>query len=318
MERQSENEFRPASVAETPTGLTAPRAICGFWRRIIALGIDQLLLVAFGHALGLFFFAPFSHLGAWGRLVGFTVGALYFGPLNSTFGGGKTIGKRLANIKVVGQDGMPISLSRSVLRYSLLFTPLFLNGIEIPVTSRLTFVFFVTLLTGTSVATIYLYCCNRRTRQSLHDLVAGSYVVDDDSQGAVPVSAIWRGHLILAAISSIVVAIAFTAPVFTIPTYAQALALNRALQQLENVQTATVRFGNDVGKDPAAKIIVVDVVLQERPENFDKIAAAIATTISKNYVDADSASVDVRLRYGYSIGFGNKWYGFRRQFSIKR
>ena len=70
--------------AETPE----PRVICGFWRRILALAIDVLFLALMGHVLGIFFFNFLVQLGGLGLLVGFTIGLLYFGILNSAIGKG--------------------------------------------------------------------------------------------------------------------------------------------------------------------------------------------------------------------------------------
>jgi len=53
---------------------------------------------------------------------------------------------------------------------------------------------------GFSISTVYLYVFNRRTRQSLHDLVAGSIVVKA-AEPARKVSVVtWRGHYVATAI----------------------------------------------------------------------------------------------------------------------
>ena len=52
--------------------------ISGFWRRIGALIIDTLILGIAGIVLGLFLESTFVLIGAWGRLVGFSIALIYF------------------------------------------------------------------------------------------------------------------------------------------------------------------------------------------------------------------------------------------------
>jgi uncharacterized RDD family membrane protein YckC len=102
------------------------RAICGFWSRLLAIGLDCVTLVVAGYALGLLFGDQFAQMGRWGRLVGFGIALVYFGVLNSCVGGGKTLGKRLMGIRVVGEDGRCISTPRSLVRSAILSSIYFL------------------------------------------------------------------------------------------------------------------------------------------------------------------------------------------------
>lgn len=97
--------------------------ISGFWRRFGALFIDTLILGVAGLVLGLFLESFFVQLGGWGRLVGFSIALIYFGVMNSSISGGQTIGKKSLKIRVVDSNNSPISLEKSVLRYSILAIP---------------------------------------------------------------------------------------------------------------------------------------------------------------------------------------------------
>ena len=84
---------------------------------MIALAVDSILLCVVGYALALVFGDQFAqmgnHMDTWGHLVGFAVVLIYFGVLNSHIGKGKTLGKRLMRIRVVGENGRYLTLSRS-------------------------------------------------------------------------------------------------------------------------------------------------------------------------------------------------------------
>ena len=49
------------------------RVISGFWRRLLALILDAVVLGLVGSILGLFLFDFLSQLGGWGRLFGFCI-----------------------------------------------------------------------------------------------------------------------------------------------------------------------------------------------------------------------------------------------------
>jgi uncharacterized RDD family membrane protein YckC len=183
---------------------TAPDAvIAGFWRRLAALWIDALVLSVPATLAGLAAFRWASSLGQAGRLIGFGVALLYFGLLNSSLGGGRTIGKRLFGIRVIDRAGGALSPMRSGLRFLIIALPFFLNGLWFNVNPDepkwpiyLAGTVLALVVFGGSGAIIYLFVFNRPTRQSLHDLVVGSFVVRDPP-GRVLVSTA-SGHLIVA------------------------------------------------------------------------------------------------------------------------
>jgi len=60
------------------------RNICGFWRRVIALLVDLIILWLFGTMIGLIAFDFLSKFGMLGRVLGFVVALLYLGFGNSS------------------------------------------------------------------------------------------------------------------------------------------------------------------------------------------------------------------------------------------
>ena len=173
------------------------------WRRILAFVIDALVLGLVGFVIGLPLFETFSSLGPWGPLVGFCLAFPYFAILNSSIGNGQTLGKRLMRIKVIDRNGNTIPFWKSVIRYGVFAVPYFLDEVMLP-TTRTPWV--VSILVSVAVfgvggVSLYLVVFNRRTRQGVHDLAAGSYVADADKEGALRIEPSWRFHwLILGAL----------------------------------------------------------------------------------------------------------------------
>src|SRR4051812_37143947 len=173
-----ESEIPPALPPDS-TGPAHQAQIAGFWRRVGAAFIDYIIIAACGVVLGLLFSEQFMRMGGWGRLIGAAVAAVYFVPLNSRIGGGNTIGKRALGVRVVNANGRTISVSRSLVRFCVLALPFFLNGVAVP--GQSVFSWWM-ILSGVAVfglgpAILYLIAFNGPTRQSVHDLIVGSYVV---------------------------------------------------------------------------------------------------------------------------------------------
>jgi uncharacterized RDD family membrane protein YckC len=193
----------PPLNAQSPP-VVEPAPIAAFWRRLAALLIDLVIL---GVPALLFGFAVFRWAVTWGyagRLVGFVATLLYFGLLNSRFGGGRTIGKWLLGIRVADRGGNPLSPTRSVLRFVVIALPWFLNGLifdtnpaSAGLREYLLAVFLVFAVFGVSGAIVYLFIFNRRTRQSLHDLAVGSFVIRRATTAIPARLATARLHLIV-------------------------------------------------------------------------------------------------------------------------
>jgi uncharacterized RDD family membrane protein YckC len=184
-------------AAEVPALASAAPRVSGFWRRVAAYAVDGLVLGAAGQALGFAFYDRLCGLAWGGRLLGLAVALSYLVPLTSAWGGGQTLGQRLLKIRVVDVSGRPVSVGRAALREFVLCFPFFLNGVLLPVQFNTpvaaTAVIVVVFLIGPSV--IYLAAFNGRTRQGLHDLLAGTFVVPADQLGGLEsLPPIWGGH----------------------------------------------------------------------------------------------------------------------------
>ncbi|MCS6291000.1 MAG: RDD family protein [Nitrospira sp.] len=173
--------------------------IATFWRRIGAAVVDAFLLGAIGACLGFLWFDQLAALGRTGRFIGGAIALVYFGTLNSQIGQGQTLGKRLLKIRVTDAVGALISLPRSAFRATILLLPVALNGMPVPAGEheQLWGIALSILIFGVSVAGVYLYFCNRRTRQSIHDLAVGTFVRNAESTSEIH-EEIWKPHLAIA------------------------------------------------------------------------------------------------------------------------
>jgi uncharacterized RDD family membrane protein YckC len=306
-------------LSAPPTQLT----ICGFWRRIVALIIDCLVLGLFGEVLGLFFFDFLAHLGGWGRLIGFGLALGYFALLNSALGRGKTVGKRIMGIEVIDSAGRHISVGRSFLRYLVLGVPFFLHGAILPLgvfQSPVGYLIeLIALGGGGSIA--YLYVFNRRTRQSLHDLAVGTFVVRGSEPGAFSAGSIWRPHLVIAGVWCLAAVGISEAPRWLLKgsAFSDLIAVQEKLLSSGKVLRASATIGDSWSYRNGAAVKTSffrsDAIWRERPGDYKAAAEEVASVILANYPGiAKEDFLDVSISYGYDIGIARMWirHDFRK------
>lgn len=119
---------------------------------------------------------------------------------------GQSLGKRLLNLQVVNSENQSIKVSKSIIRSLILETPFFLNGALITYSSELTVLSTINtiIVFGGLFSIIYLYIFNKTTRQSLHDLIMGTYVVNSQVEKQ-NIGTIWKPHLIIVSIFMILI-----------------------------------------------------------------------------------------------------------------
>ena len=287
--------------------------ISGFWPRVIASIIDGLLLFIVGSVCSLLIPDLLTQLGGWGPIIGFLVALAYFGILNSAIGKGQTIGKRLMDIQVVDRSDQYISLSRSLLRYTILGLPFFLGGslippsvivspnmITSPINNIIDFIFL-----GFYGATVYLYVFNRQTRQSLHDLVVGTFVKEILSQQVY--GSIWRPHMaVVGAWFVAVIGFSVATTDFSRQRLSpELLGVQHAIQASGQVHAATV---NVVNSDYHPSSFYASAILKRRPQDESAAARSIAATILRNYPEIlEKSAITIYIMHGFDIGVATRW-----------
>ena len=147
----------------------------------------------------------------------------------------KTLGKRILGIKIVTARGAPLSVGASTLRAAIFCVPYFLNGLWVG-GSAVALGLGTFLIFGVGGSIVYLLLFNRLTRQSLHDLAVGAYVVSNStSDSSRYVIRMWPGHRVAVGIILLLS--------LALPYFAQLMSKSVTFVELSSVQRAMQEFG---------------------------------------------------------------------------
>lgn len=297
--------------------------ISGFWRRIFALFIDSLILGAVGFGLGIAFESQFAEMGSWGRAIGFSIALTYFGLMNSVLGNGQTLGKRILNIRVVDSTGSCISVSKAFIRYCIFALPFLFNGAQFTSQAYVSFLLYPLSLIvfGGLFSITYLYLFNRRTRQSLHDLAVGSFVVNVNSP-VETTSPIWKGHFI---VTTAILVVALILPVIansfaaSFP-FKELASTQKELSSIPEVRFASISTGETTvstikSGSKTARYISAQVFVDKSLIKDVVFAKNLAEIVSLNFPDYESKNiVQIVLTYGFDIGIWSQWSSYNHSF----
>jgi uncharacterized RDD family membrane protein YckC len=311
------------AVAEL--GQPAP-AIAGFWRRLAAFAIDVLIVSAALFALGFASYGWTSTLGQLGRAIGLAVALLYFGLLDSRLANGQTPGKRLLGLRVVGRSGAALSPPRAALRCLVVFAPWFVNGLSFDLggLNPILFTLQVTVIIGVGAALLYLILLNRRTRQSVQDLAADSFVVRAATERGPIALRTAPVHLWIAGSWILLVAIGACAAVLWLRD-AAVLARSQPLRDLH------AALAQEFGPRSVSVELVTNTV--NSPLSGSSSTSYLQVTVLRNHPDARSdaavilAAADLVLRHdpdflgrpllvvqavrGFDLGLAWWWKAYR-------
>jgi uncharacterized RDD family membrane protein YckC len=308
--------FSPPLTGEPQAPLDQPipdREIGSLWRRIVAVFIDSIIVGIAGTLIALPFFDTFSRLGAWGRLVGLCLALPYFVLLNSRIGNGQTLGKRAMHLQVVDAQGQPISVPKSCIRYAVLSAPFFLNGLTLPITRTPQVVMYLltVVVFGLGAITIYLVLFNRRSRQGVHDLAAGSYVADADKSGALIVRPIWSGHwavLCALVVIGLVGGKLLETKLMKLADFPAMFADARVIENMDDVQSAGVSdlTWTSWSGGEKKRIYVVSVFWSGQQNQEEGFAKQVASRILVNNPHvADRDLLRIVIIRGYDLGIAH-------------
>jgi hypothetical protein len=196
--------------------------------------------------------------------------------------------------------------------------PYFLNGafIDAGATQSWLSALLAFLVFGVGISIAYLLVFNRRTRQSLHDLAVGAYVVSSKAGRSIrDRGRIWPAHF---GVVGLILIAAMLLPyvaqrVATSDMFAGLLSVQQGLQQEPGVRHATAYIGVNkfFSKNQGTTtkhIFSSKIFLSRRVADLDSLANRLARII----LDRDPAAakedvIAISIIYGYDIGIASSW-----------
>ena len=152
---------------------------------------------------------------------------------------------------------------------------------------------------------------NRKSRQSLHDLVIGKYVVRTFASGNIEVANIWKGHLIVVIICLLFSTIYVSVIVPNLAKkqfFSELLTLQGNIQNLEKVLVAGVVVGKSWNSKGESEYVSIVATLKQKPKDYDKETQKIASLVFKYYPKIrNKDQLFIQLTYGYDIGIASAW-----------
>lgn len=305
-------------LPETSEAQPVPAAL---WRRLVAFLIDAAILGLPTLGVGIAYFDAAADLGEWGRLVGLGLALIYFTFFDSWWAEGRSPGKRILGLIVIGKEGALLTPTMAALRALILYTPLLLNGMPInndlaPVVQGL-----LSLLTlGLLLCLVYLFLFNR-SRRSLHDLITGAIVVDARAPQVAFMRPLWRGHwLVVGCLCALTLAAPLISARFDIEPGQEALQLGvirTSVEAIPSVKTAQVGWGRTsvatlrTGIQHFDSIRIV-VQLRARPMDYNAVARQIEDAIFAEHAErVGQAEVLITIRHGFNFGVAVASQDFR-------
>jgi hypothetical protein len=199
-----------------------------------------------------------------------------------------------------------------------------LNGAQFPNEAMSSFWPYILapLIFGGAFSIIYLYIFNRTTRQSLHDLLFGTFVVNVGIEKN-NVGNLWRPHLIVVCLFFVVAAIVpfLTSNLIHQESFADLMNSREALMKNPSVSNAAIFYGkNTVTTEKTGTkettYVSADVFLKKNQTSNKELAHDLAKDLVNNYRQAMTKDVIlIKLVYGYDIGIVSKWNSYTHRFN---
>lgn len=294
-----------------------------FWTRIWALLIDTVILGFIGFILGFIFKTFFISLGENAKIIGWIISLAYFSILNSSLNNGQTFGKKIMNIQVVDIRGGTINLKESFVRTLIFITPFFLNGFRIPGTNLFSvFTIIQSIIIFTfGIGSILFYIFNKETRQSIHDIIAKTYVAEENRNEEITLMPKF-GKLPLFVLGGLLIVVS----TFTIYTFnnnskiSKLIPVYESILKQDNISDASISMNCTPIKDSVGiKHYIYTVIIKtykdpeiksKVDENNSELKQTVETFINSKVYETDNDILNVVVNSGFDIGIAKQNYSF--------
>jgi uncharacterized RDD family membrane protein YckC len=288
--------------------------IAKFWTRVWALLIDSLVLGVIGFLLGLTVQDFLVSIGNYGLLFGLVITAIYQTICNSKIGKGQTLGKRAMNIQVVDINGDTIDVSKSFLRALILCFPFFTANLTIPGFTDISFVNIIKtiVLASIVIGVVVIYIFNKQTRQSLHDLLVGTYVAttDRNEEPAILPTMTKMPFYVFGGLVTLLFGVAVFTATWKAPEIKNGLSIYSKVSDIDGVLKASVMGNTRYTNGSKSLSYEVNLWVQNLPneelEN-DKVVREVVRTILDNANRIDTFDViSISMTREFNIGIASK------------
>ena len=296
-------------------------------RRFFAFLIDSLIIALFGKLLGLLLGDFFIELGNLGKIVGFIIVLFYFGIGNSKILNGQTVAKKLLKIRVVDKSSEAISVPKSFLRALPFAAYILLNGLPVSDSADL----YPSLILGTILFSIpvlesFFAIVNNKSLQSLHDMIAKTFVVSVKSEGNINITNqkvfLYAGAAL--PILILIVTLAGSATVSNKLIYVTDMQKIISVASHELPISSISMYRNKTtttslnGETTQVKLIEVTAAKINKDENDTLLAMKIAKVIfDSGFKFEDGETLSVTIIYGYDIGIASSYVSSKFNDSIE-
>jgi uncharacterized RDD family membrane protein YckC len=288
--------------------------IAKFWTRVWALLIDSLILGVIGYLLGLTVQDFLVSIGNYGLLFGLVITVVYQTICNSKIGNGQTLGKRAMNLQVVDINGDTINIRKSFLRALILCFPYFTTNLTIPGPTDISIVNIIKtiILASIVIGVVVIYIFNKQTRQSLHDLLVGTYVATTDrNEEPAILSTMTKTPLyIFGGLVTLLIGVAVFTATWKAPELKNVLSIYSKVSDIDGVLKASVientKYSNGSKTLSYEAKIWVQNLPNDRLEN-DKVIREVAQTILDNATNINSFDViAISMTREFNIGIASQ------------
>jgi len=269
----------------------------------------------------------FIELGNLGKIVGFIVVLFYFGIGNSKILNGQTVAKKLLKIRVVDKSSEAISVPKSFLRALPFAAYILLNGLPVSDSADL----YPSLILGTILFSIpvletYFIIVNNKSLQSLHDMIAKTFVVSVKSEGNINITNqkvfLYAGAAL--PILILIVTLAGSATVSNKLIYVTDMQKIISIASHELPISSISMYRNKTtttslnGETTLVKLIEVTAAKINKDENDTLLAMKIAKVIfDSGFKFEDGETLSVTIIYGYDIGIASSYVSSKFNDSIE-